>query len=389
MFLWKFRFLFAPDDVAAGAAPAQQTAQTQAPPSPAPAAPSAGQAAAAAQTTPSLGTGVAAGAAAGQSGSQAQQALSVVQALSQMGVDLGVNDDHAALSRLAQAYQFAQQNHHLVQYGQQYVQHADKFNAWLQQQAQQQQAAQQQTQQWWKAPEWDPSWEQKIMRDANGNLVVAHGQDPSIINKFMAWRDHQVNVMNRFAQNPLEVIRPGLEQLIDQRAQALLQQHQAAQQEVYSAKTFVDQNAQWLYQHNEQGQRLYDQRTGQPALSPAGQRFGAYVKQAEAQGFNTQAQLQWAMGMTQRDVMHAQLAAIQQQAAGAGQQTPPVSPADASKQAFLQGAAGNAAAGRQAQLQQGAQTNGQAPPINTQQSLQQAMMAAFNAAGIMPHQNLF
>jgi hypothetical protein len=357
----------------------QQTAPSTPAPAPTPAAPA--PAATAPASASVAGTGAA----------QSQAALSVVQALSQQyGLDLGVQDDHAALARLAQAYQYAQQNHHLVQYGQQYVQHADQFNAWRRQQeeaARQQQAAQQKQGWGWTAPEWDPSWQQKILRDQNGNLTVAQGQDPSIINKYLAWTDHQRGVLDRLAQDPLKVIQPGLEQLIDQRAQALFEQRFAATQEQSAARDFVRQNSSWLHQRDQSGNVLIDQRTGREALSPAGQRFGQYVQQAEQLGLNTQAQVQYAMGLTQRDVLYAQQSALQAQQQGAQQAQAAADP----RQAFLAQAAANAQGNRAAQVQQGqqAQTNGAPPPITSQRELQQQMMADMMANGLLPHQQMF
>lgn len=401
MFPPKFSFLEAPDDLASGGA---ATPPSQAPITAPPPAPTSPTQTAPAQAAPISG-GAGAGTAVGGLGSQAAPAqattpMSVVQALKQQyGLDLGVQDDHAALARLSQAYAWGQQNHQLVQYGQQYMQHADQFQSFLRErqaaEAAKQQAAQQQG--WgWKAPEWDPTWTQKIYKNEAGQLQVVHGQDPSIINKYLAWTEHQRSVMDRMAQDPLAVIKPGLEQMIDQRAQQLIEQRMQAQQEQFSARDFVKQHSSWLHQRDANGQVQYqiNPQTGRPVevLSPTGQRFGQYVQQAEQLGLNTQGQVQYAMGMTQRDVMYAQLAGQQQQQTQAAQQTPPVDPAQQARDQFLAQAAQNALGNRQAQVAAGQQANvnGQPPPMApTTHSLRERMMADMAAQGILPHQTVF
>lgn len=318
---------------------------------------------------------------------QAQQAATVRDVLRTMyGVDFGnsFQDDHQVLAHLAQVYQQAQQNHQLVQYGQQYLQHAPQFNSWLAQQQAAQKQQQAQSQEWWKAPEFDQSWTQKIVRDQNGALQVVPGADPSILPRYMAWVDHQRGFMDNLAKDPIKTLQPGLEQLIDQRAQQLIEQKLGGYQQQNEAKAFVEQNSQWLHQRNQQGQVLIDQRTNMPALSPAGQRFLAYVQEGEQMGLNTQGQQRYAMGLLQRDVMHAQYAQGQQQAQQ-GQQRQ-VDPAQAAKDAFLSGVQG----------QQGARpapppgnANGQPAPMGQGAgALFQGLMADMAANGFQPGQTV-
>ncbi len=377
----------APEQTQAGAAPAQTT-----PVSPASAPATVGGSVAA----PPGGGGVSGVAGAGSAAppvqqaaqAQAQAAMSVRDALKGYGLDLGgsFQDDHQVLAHMAQMYRLAQQNHQMAQYGQQYVQHADKFQAYLKSQqdaAQAQQAAQQKS--WWNPPEFDQSWTQKIVRDPQtGELRTIPGADPSLVQKYMGWVEHQRNFLDKLSQDPIAAIKPGLEQMIDQRAQQLMDQRFGNFQEQNQAKQFVQQNSQWLHQRDQQsGQVVIDPRTQMPALSPAGQRFLGYVQQAEQMGLNTQAQQQYAMGFLQRDVLYAQQQAYAQQQSA--QQPAQLDPAQAAKNAFLQ----NAAQGGAVRPASPGNVNGASPPIGGgSRGLQDLLMADMLAAGFQPGQQI-
>lgn len=312
----------------------------------------------------------------------AAQAQNVRDVLAQLGVPAQqFPSDHAALQYLVAQTQQAQQLQGLVPYAQQYMQHAGQFQQWMAQQRQAQLAQQQaQQQKWWEAPEYDPSWAQKIGRDAAGNLTVLGGNDPAILQKYMKWVDHQQQFLNKFSQDPLGAIKPGIEQLIEQKAQALFQQQYAQIQEQQVAQSFLQQNSTWLHERDAQGNLVADPRTGGPMLSGLGRQFAHYVQEAESIGLrDSRSQERYAMALLKSDYYAAKMAA------GAGGQQaaqPGAAPADALKNQFIQQAAGTAALVGQPVGQPAA------PTVNPQgmssRGLAELMAKEFAAAGIQP-----
>jgi hypothetical protein len=365
--------------------------QTQTPPAaPAPAHdPSAAASQLTGTTSPGAGEGTQTGASPlpGAANPQAAaQAQTVRDVLATMGLQAGqFGSDQAALQYLVAQAQQAQQLQQLVPYAQQYMQHAGQFQQWMAQQqlhVQQQQQAQQQK--WWEAPEYDPSWAQKIVRDQAGNLTVLPGNDPSIIQKYMKWAEHQTQFLNKFSQDPLGAIKPGIEQLIEQKAQQLFQQQYAQIQEQQTATTFLNQNSGWLHERDATGNLVPDPRTGQPMLSGMGRVFAQFVQEAEGLGLrDSYSQQRYAMAQLKAAYLESK---FQQQPQAAGAQPGQPNPADALKQQFLQTAAGGAA--------QAGQPVGQAAahqiPAQTMSSrgLAELMAREFAAAGIQPGSQL-
>ena len=266
------------------------------------------------------------------------------------------------------------------------MRNADGFNAYLRQQqeaAQKQQAAQQPT--WWKAPEYDPSWASKLTRDpATGEVKALPGNDPTLVQKYLAWAEHQRGFLDKFAQNPIEAIKPGIEQIARQMAQEIVQQHLGGYQQQTQAQQVVEQNSAWIHERDAQGRLIMDPRTGKPALSHWGQVYAGYVREAENLGIrDVQKVSRFALTGVQRDYMAARMQQQQapQQAAAAG---------EAAKQQFLQ----NAGAGvhspnvgsQHAGGVNGAPNN--PPPMKTQRDLAAIMLQNMQAAGFQPNQQL-
>lgn len=235
----------------------------------------------------------------------------VRDALLNYGIDLRqqFNDDDAALAHLATAYRNAQQNAQLVQYGQSYLQHAGEFQQYLQQrqEAARAEAAKQATS-WWKAPEYDPRWESQLTRDpTTGELRAVSGADPSVVQKFLAWSDHQRGFLSKFSQDPITAIRPGIEQIARQVAAEMIQQNLGGYREQTAAAQFIEQNSSWLHARDGAGNVIQNPETGRPALSEWGQRFLGYVQEAERSGLRDVAgQQKYALGLVQRDYLLSQ-----------------------------------------------------------------------------------
>lgn len=314
----------------------------------------------------------------------AAQSPSFRDSLRNYGVDLGnrFQDDNSALQHLAQAYQQSQQQNELARYGQEYVRHASEFQAWQRARQEEQARLQQNQNNWWKAPEYDPTWASRLMRDpTTGEIRALPGQPPDLVQKYTAWAEHQRTFMDRFAQDPIQAIRPGIEQVVQQMAGQIVEQQLTAYRQQSEAQSFVQEHSEWLHARDAQGRLIPDARTGMPALSPLGQRFLGYVQQAEQIGLrDVRAQREHALGLVQRDYLLAQAQGGQRPAPGTP--APAADPAAAARNNFLQQNAGNpptpaAPAGN---------VNGAVPPASGSRGLAEMLMRDLQAQGFAPGQ---
>jgi hypothetical protein len=243
---------------------------------------------------------------------------------------------------------------------------------------QQQQAAQQPTspaapakpQNPFGLPEFDHGLLQFIKRDpSSGQLVVDPGAPPDTLARYQAYTQKFQEVQPQFWADPMKFLGPQIQQIAQQIAQQQVQQHLGGYQEQVQARTILEQNADWLYAKDAQGQRQFqtDPMTNQtaPVLSPYGQVYARYVKEAGDLGITSAAkQNQYATAMLQNAIHNARM----QQQAGAqtGQQN---------AAAFLATAAANAAS----PPPPAAVVN---PPVVTSMTLRERMKQNFQANGV-------
>lgn len=187
-------------------------------------------------------------------------------------------------------------------------------------------------------PEFDHSLIQFIKRDpASGQLVVDPGAPPDTLSRYQAYTQKFQEVQPQFWNDPMKFLGEQVRKMALEVAQQQVQQHLGGYQEQVQARTILERNADWLYTKDAQGQRQFttDPMTGQvaPALSPYGQVYSKFVREAADLGITTAAkQDQYATAMLQNAIHNARM---QQQA---GQQT-----GQANAQQFLQTAAATAA----------------------------------------------
>ena len=282
---------------------------------------------------------------------QAQQQLRTARQVAQsMGYDpSGYSSDAEMLRDLVGRAQQASQLQQMAQYGQQYVQHASEFNAWMRQR--QEEAAAKEAaaskESWWKAPEFDPEWRSKIVRDSNGNLTVMPGASPDIISKYANAVEHRDKFLEKFAFDPIGAIQPGIEEIAGRMVQQALEQRFAAVEEQSFAKDYISQNSSWLHQRDQSGNVVIDQNTGKPALTKYGRAFAHYVAQAANYGIgNDNDRANYASAMVQRDFlrhsienqqrqMHQTMQQQEQQKAAMQQQQQAVASGQQQKQQFV------------------------------------------------------
>lgn len=309
--------------------------------------------------------------------------LTVRDALANYGLDLRphFDNDHAVLQHLVGQLREAQSLREQANYGREYQQYAEQFRTWQrQQQAEAQRAATQQQPNWWKAPEYDPKWAQQIMRDpTSGELRPVPGAPHDVVQKYVAFAQHQQEFQTKFAQDPIGAIKPGLEQMMHQVASNLIQQHFGQYQEQTTANGLVNQNAEWLYERLPNGAIATD-RTGQRVFTPLGQRYAAHAQNSIQMGIRTtEQQHSYAMAMLERDyLMHQRQAGsqAQQQPQAPAQPQAPLAQGNPANAAYLQRAA-------QQQQAPAGNVNGsvQQPNGVSQRGLQDALMQAMASAG--------
>jgi hypothetical protein len=209
-----------------------------------------------------------------------------------------------------------------------YARNADQFRQWQQAQAQAQQPQQPAKPKWWDPPQVKDIWKQYIVRDPEtGREVVA--QDAPIEAQ-AAIRDYQAytaNFAKKFVTDPEGTLKPFIEDIVQQKAQELVQQSLGQ----YTAQNYVQgleqQNADWLYD-----------QSGQP--TPEAQAIQAYIEQAAQSGIrDPQARWQYATGMLERDLLNMRYQQMQQmmaqQAAPPPQAPPQPEPTAQSNMQFL------------------------------------------------------
>jgi hypothetical protein len=217
-----------------------------------------------------------------------------------------------------QGYQQAQQQ--LRQYQDvmpatmEYMQNRQRYQEWQNaQQAQQTKAPEQPK--WWNPPQVKDTWRNYIVRDPQTGREVIDPNAP--LEAKMALQEYQTytaDFAKRFVTNPEDTLKPFIEQVVQQKAQELVQQ-QLGQ---YTAQNYVSsleqQNADWLY--DTRGQ-----------ISPEGRAIQGYIEQAAQSGISTpEARWQYATSMLERDLLNLR---YQQMMAGMQQQAPPMEPAPA------------------------------------------------------------
>lgn len=185
-----------------------------------------------------------------------------------------------------------------------YTQYAPQFERWMAEQERQVAAARAEEPKHLldRKPEFDRYWLSLVEQDENGNLRPAKGGSHEIVRKVNAYLDWKREWDHAVATDPMGAFSPVIERKANEILEQRLQQFQYQQQ----SRDIIRENAQWLFAND--GQRFLTTPTGQRQLTPAGELFYGYVREASDR-YNIRepaAQHEYALKMTQADALMAQ-----------------------------------------------------------------------------------
>lgn len=283
-----------------------------------------------------------------------QPTPSFLDSLRAAGVQLPANNEQEAIQALAKTWQEHQQLQRLAPAAQAYVQDRDQYTAWKR--AQEEEARKKQAEQpkpwwnqYWNPPEYNPAWQTMVRQDENGNLVPVPGAPIGVVEKVQQYQAYRREMADKLMSNPFQFFEEPVKHLATQVAQEMVQKNLQQYRDQMSAREFVNRESQWLYEHDQNGQRRFQSvvnpQTGsleqQPVLSPLGQKLRDYVteeaRRQQSRGYyDLEEQQRNAMTRVQLDYALQQLEAKNNpQAPAPTVATPPPNPREATNAAFL------------------------------------------------------
>jgi hypothetical protein len=298
-----------------------------------------------------------------QSAPAQQQAPSLRDFASRIGFDTSRYADDATAERaLQEQVRQLQGSQHFAQIGQQIYPQLSEFQKWQKSQQAAAEAAQAQQSKWWNPPEWNPDWLNQVDRDPNtGALVPKMGFAPDIIQKIEAYKQHRESMLNGMAKDPIEFLKPGLEPLVREMAQKMIQESLGGFQANNQIQQLVSQAKSWMVEQ--------DPVTGASKMTLPGQIMQQHVAQVEQMGVRDPRQVyDLAFKMTRGTLLE-----MQQNAQAAAPQQTPAAPAQPAQPAGVN---------RLQQLGSTGQENSTGIPRRNKKSLGDQMMAALDAKGI-------
>jgi len=276
--------------------------------------------------------------------------------LREAGVPYQGDDEKGAINALANLYKQFSQLQPLVPYVSAYTQHASQFAKYMEQQGRGGQpaipAAQVQAKPWhtefWNPPEFNPSWQQQIVRDPQtGVLSAAPGAPPDVVMKYQAYQNYRAEQAEKFMSNPAQYMEPIVRKLAHEEAQRLMQSQLGDRDATSTGQNLIRENASWIFQTDGAGNYVmntqWDQQAGRmvsvPVYNEWGQRMDYYAKEAASMGINgVTKRFEYAKMRTQNDYMSSQMnqqRAAPAPAAPAAPEAPVGSPREQANKSFL------------------------------------------------------
>lgn len=260
-------------------------------------------------------------------------------------------------------YNQLRQHAHLIPIG---------YKAWQTQQQPAAPAAPAQPEHPWGLPQFDQRLLSMVRRDpTTGDLVPLPGAPPGAVLEVEKYQEKLREVQTKLFTDPMSLLGPLIEKKAMEIAEKQFGQQYGQIQQQQTTQQIIQQNSDWLYAKDAQGHPVtqFDPSTGQhkPTLSPYGQQYVQFVRQAVAMGI-TDPQHQHTVAVQGLTNLVYQQRFQQTQQAAAGQQQ---------QQTFLQ-TAQQQTAGQQLQNS----NPNVVPAPNYPVSLKDKMRAAMDGAGL-------
>jgi len=274
-----------------------------------------------------------------------EQRLSFRDALVARGYDVsGFEDEEAILDHFVGQAARLPQLEQAARYGQQIAPYYDEFEEYLrqkQQAAQPPAAAPEPEPYWEKPPEWDASWEQYLSTDAEGHVTTApNSPAPNIHHKYLARKDWERRQASKLLSDPVAAIRPGLEkdfESLKAEARKIAREEIQAMRQEQQRNGFVVANQDWLYQHDQSGQPVFDPATGDPVFSERGIAFVNLAQELHQAGMPPERIPDFALRMLPPTAGNGQDSPPAATTPPPPPAQPPAPTADEMKQSFLAG----------------------------------------------------
>ncbi len=383
------RFLYAPTEPAAAAAPAapaiapETPAASTTPAATTPATTPAAASAPATTATPAVGTTTA-------PVTPAASPASWLDSFRKEGFN--ADNEDAARAQLLQSHRDAERLRPLAPALSAYQQHAGEFQKWLadKQKASAAPVADDWTKKLgWNHPEYNAAWKHQIVTDANGNMTPAPGAPADVVLKYQQAQSYRQEFIEKFLNNPGEALKPFMQHIAQEQAQQYAQQNVGQYREQQEATSFIDKHQSWLFDQDKGAPKTVQQlnpQTGryesQKVLSKYGQAFVQHLQQGQQAGLSTEMQQSYALQAVQNAYMASPEYAdylIQQRATAApAAAAAPVDPRAAANAAFV------AKANPAAPPTKGSAGNSTPAPVQVNRNnLEQVMLDRFRAEGVV------
>lgn len=243
-------------------------------------------------------------------------------------------DDRAIAARLYNAMEREKaasralaQYQQVLPYAQEYLTNRREFEAWRQSQSQQQhpqvaqaQQLQQRAQQpqqpekpkWWNPPEVRESYKRYLVKDENGREVISEDAPLDARHALMEYQQYKADFAKKFLEDPQAALGPMVQDLAAKQAQEIVQKQFEQVNNEQFVTSIEEQNRDWLF----------DPQTGN--VTPEGLLVHKYIEEAREHGIDgPQQRWQYAIAMTERDMLARVFDESQAAQARQYQQQPP------------------------------------------------------------------
>lgn len=222
-------------------------------------------------------------------------------------------DDRAIATRLYQAMEREKvaskalaQYQQVLPYAQEFLSNRREFEAWKKSQAQAQApqppAPQPEKAKWWNPPEVREGYKRYLTKDEDGREIIDPSAPLDARHSLIEYQQYKADFARKFLENPEQALGPMVQDLAAKQAQEIFQQTMSQRENESFVSSVEEENKDWLF----------DSETGN--VTPEGLLVHKYIEQARSSGINgPQARWDYAIAMTERDLLAQQFDQSQQQ----------------------------------------------------------------------------